>query len=114
METCKYHTVIEAKVLRVKCIEHGIKQVKVPWPENKSRFTAKIESRIIEWLEDASIANMGVAEKQWKKLLYWMSHSRLKPNIVVYKTIKKHLWGILNAIRLKANNIMVEARNARI
>ena len=57
---------------------------------------------------------MGVAEKQWKKLLYWMSHSRLKPIIAVYKMIKKHLWGILNAIRLKANNSMVEAKNARI
>ena len=56
---------------------------------------------------------MGAAEKQWKKLLYWMSHSRQKPIIAVYKTIKKHLWGILNAIRLKANNSMVEAKNAR-
>ena len=43
-----------------------------------------------------------------------MSHSRLNPIIAVYKMIKKHLWGILNAIRLKANNSMVKARNARI
>ena len=311
LDSCEYQTLIEAKIPRVKCTEHGIKQVEVPWAEDKSRFTAKFESRIIEWLEDASISNvvrrfklswdevdgiqsravkrclarrkkvnvrdlgidetsvqkrheyvtvlldkekdcvmdilddrkasklnklfsgkeifnletirsismdiwvpfisavkknfangagiiafdrfhvsmhlgksldkvraqenrqllnegirtlirskhqwlrnslktgnrssrrkdfmaltrmnlktarawrikeadsllgdyMGVAEKQWKKLLYWMSHSRLKPIIVVYRMIKSHLWGILNVIRLKVNNSMVEARNARI
>jgi len=57
---------------------------------------------------------MGVAEKAWKRLLYWMSHSRLKPMIVIGKMIRKYLWGILNAIRLKVNNSMLEAKNARI
>ena len=27
----------------------------------------------------------------WKKLLYWMGHSRLKPIIAVYRMIKTHL-----------------------
>ena len=53
-----YHTLIEAKIPRVKCTEHGIKQVKVPWAEEKSRFMAKFESRIIEWLKDASISKV--------------------------------------------------------
>ena len=58
LDSCEYHTLIEAKVPRVKCTEHGIKQVKVPWAEDKSRFTAKFESRIIEWLKDASIVKV--------------------------------------------------------
>ena len=57
---------------------------------------------------------MGPAEKAWKKLLYWISHCRLKPMISVGKMIRKYFWGILNAIRLKANNSMLEAKNARI
>ena len=57
---------------------------------------------------------MGVAEKAWKRLLYWMSHSRLNPIIKVGKMIRKYFWGILNAIRLKVNNSMLEAKNARI
>jgi len=57
---------------------------------------------------------MGVAEKNWKKLLFWISHSRLKPMIAVGKTIRRYFWGILNAIRLKANNCMLEAKNNRI
>ena len=57
---------------------------------------------------------MGVAEKQWKLLLYWISHCRLKPMIAVGKMIKNYFWGILNAIRLKVNNSMLEAKNNRI
>jgi transposase len=57
---------------------------------------------------------MGVAEKHWKRLLGWISRSRLKPVIAVGKMIRRYLWGILNAIRNKVNNSMLEAKNARI
>ena len=58
LDSYEYHTLIEAKIPRVQCTEHGIKQVKVPWAEEKSRFTAKFESRIIECLEDSSISKV--------------------------------------------------------
>lgn len=57
---------------------------------------------------------IGVAEKRWKRLLFWISHCRLSPVIAVGKMIRKYFWGILNAIRLKTNNSMLEAKNARI
>jgi transposase len=57
---------------------------------------------------------MESARKAWKRLLYWISHCRLKPMIAVGKMIRKYFWGILNAIRLKTNNSMLEAKNARI
>ena len=57
---------------------------------------------------------MGVAEKQWKSLLYWISHCRLKPMIRVGKMVRHYFWGILNAIRMKVNNSMLEAKNNRI
>jgi len=34
--------------------------------------------------------------------------------IAVGKMIRRYLWGILNAIRNKVNNSMLEAKNARI
>jgi len=52
-----------------------------------------------------------VAEEAWKKLLWWISHCRIPEMIKAGKTIKNYFWGILNAIRLKATNGMVEARN---
>lgn len=57
---------------------------------------------------------MGVAQKNWKLLLNWISHCQLKPMIAVGKTIRRYFWGILNAIRLRVNNSMLEAKNARI
>jgi len=57
---------------------------------------------------------MKVAEKQWKRLLYWISHCRLTPMIKVGQMVRNYFWGILNAIRLNVNNCMLEAKNARI
>lgn len=57
---------------------------------------------------------MGVAQKEWGKLLGWISRCRLDPIIKVGKMIKSYFWGIMNAIRLKANNAMLEAKNSKI
>lgn len=54
------------------------------------------------------------AEKGWKKLLGWMSRSRLPAMVKLAKTIRKHLWGIINAIVLDANNGKSESMNSRI
>ena len=56
----------------------------------------------------------GSAEKKWKELLIWISHCRLEPMIKVGQMIREYFWGILNAIRLKSNNSMLEAKNSRI
>jgi transposase len=57
---------------------------------------------------------MKVAEEAWKKLLWWISHSRLPEMIKVGKTIRNNFWGILNAIRHKVTNGMLEAKNNSI
>ena len=54
---------------------------------------------------------MGVAENNWKALLSWMMHSRIEEMKKVARMIRNYFWGILNAIRLKASNGMVEAKN---
>lgn len=56
----------------------------------------------------------GVAEKNWRSLLGWISRCRLDPMIKVGKMVKEHLWGILNAIRLHATNAISESINAMI
>jgi transposase len=57
---------------------------------------------------------MNVAEEAWKKLLWWISHSRIPEMIQAGKTIRNYFWGILNAIRLKVTNGMHEAKNNSI
>ncbi len=54
------------------------------------------------------------AEKRWKQWLSWALRCRLEPVKKVAKTIKEHLWGILNAIILKVSNGPSESINSRI
>jgi transposase len=54
------------------------------------------------------------AFKAWKCLLGWASRCRLQPVIRVGRTIRKYLWGILNAIEASVSNSMAEAKNTRI
>jgi transposase len=61
-----------------------------------------------------SYSYRGVAERNWKSLLGWISRSRLEPMIKVGRMVKTHLWGILNAIQLKATNAIAESVNATI
>lgn len=54
LDTCQYKTILSARIPRVKCGEHGVQQVRVPWAEPGSRFTALFERLVIDWLKEAS------------------------------------------------------------
>lgn len=54
LDTMQYHTVLTAEVPRVECKQHGVRQVTVPWAGPGSRFTALLESLVIDWLREAS------------------------------------------------------------
>jgi transposase len=54
------------------------------------------------------------ARKGWERWLSWAVRSRLDPVKEVAKTIKKHLWGILNAVFQKVSNGPAEGLNSRI
>lgn len=56
----------------------------------------------------------GWARRGWERLLGWMARSQLKPMRDARSTLKKHLWGILNAVMLKADNSRAESINSRI
>jgi transposase len=47
--------VLHARVPRLGCPTHGIRQLPVPWAEPGSRFTALFEALAIDWLKHAPI-----------------------------------------------------------
>lgn len=61
LDTCQYKTWLVAEVPRVKCPEHGVHQLPVPWAENNSRLTALFEALVIDWLKIGTISE--VAER---------------------------------------------------
>ena len=61
LDTCQYRTLIHARVPRLNCPSHGIRQLAVPWAETNSRFTALFEALAIDWMKQAPIG--AVAER---------------------------------------------------
>jgi len=55
LDTCQLRTILVADVPRVSCSEHGVLQIKIPWGEPGSRFTAMFEALVIDWLLEASL-----------------------------------------------------------
>lgn len=56
LDTCQFRTYLVADMPRIKCSEHGVRQVNVPWADPGSRFTALFERLVIDWLLEASAA----------------------------------------------------------
>ena len=56
----------------------------------------------------------GWAMKAWKGWLSWAQRCRLDPMKKAAATVKRHLWGIINAIVLNRNNAQCESLNAKI
>lgn len=55
LDTCQFTTWIEADVPRVDCPTHGVRQIRVPWAEPGSQFTALFERLAIDLLRECSV-----------------------------------------------------------
>jgi transposase len=54
------------------------------------------------------------AERYWKKWYFWATHSRLEPVKQAAKTLKEHLYGIMNFFTHRISNGPAEGINSRI
>ena len=54
LDTCQFQTRLHARIPRVDCPEHGVKQAKVPWAEPKSRFTLLMERFAIKVMQQCA------------------------------------------------------------
>jgi transposase len=54
LDTCQFQTHLHARIPRVTCPTHGVKQVRVPWAEPRSRFTQLMERLIIDVIRQCS------------------------------------------------------------
>jgi transposase len=56
LDFCQYQLFITAEIPRIDCELHGVKQIAVPWAEERSGFTALFEQCVIAWLRELSFA----------------------------------------------------------
>jgi transposase len=55
LDTCQFKTYLHARVPRVECPTHGVRQVSVPWAEARSRFTTLFERLAIDVLQASDV-----------------------------------------------------------
>lgn len=58
LDTCQYQTLLVARVPRVRCEEHGVRQIAVAWAEDRSRFTALFEALAIRLLQETTVSGL--------------------------------------------------------
>lgn len=56
LDTCQYQTIVIGRVPRVRCAEHGVRQITVSWAADRSRFTALFEAFAIRLLHECSLS----------------------------------------------------------
>ena len=54
LDTCQFQTHVHAEIPRLQCPTHGVKQVRVPWAEPRSRFTLLMERLLIDLIRQCS------------------------------------------------------------
>jgi hypothetical protein len=52
-DSCQFFTSLHARVPRISCTAHGVRQVSVPWAEARGRFTKLFERLAIDVLKRA-------------------------------------------------------------
>ena len=69
LPTCQYRTILTAEVPRVRCSEHGVRTIGVPWSDPGSRFTALFEALVIDCLGAASILSVArLLDLSWNRV----------------------------------------------
>jgi transposase len=67
LDSCQFKTFLVARVPRVKCPEHGVKNTLVPWAEKNSRFTLMFERFAIDLLRSTQTVTgaMNILRTKW-------------------------------------------------
>jgi transposase len=76
LDSCAFLTFLHASPPRVACPEHGVRQVRLPWAEPHSRFTALFERLAIDVLAACDVAaGAGLLRISWDEAWHLMDRA---------------------------------------
>jgi transposase len=76
LDSCHFQTLLHAKIPRIKCPEHGVLQVSVPWAEPRSRFTLLFERLTIEVLRQSTVQGASeILRQSWAETMLLMQRA---------------------------------------
>ena len=79
-----------------------------PKIDGRQGLGSRLEAATKLW----SYLERGWAERAWKKWISWAMRSRIGPMKAAARTIREHLWGIVNAVMAGVTNARAEGINA--
>jgi transposase len=66
LDSCQFRTLLHARPPRVQCATHGVRQVRLPWAEGRSRFTTLFERLAIDVFRECDIEGAcGILRISW-------------------------------------------------
>ena len=76
LDSCAFLTFLHASAPRVRCAEHGVRQVRLPWAEPHSRFTVLFERLAIDVLGACDVASAaGLLSLSWDEAWHLMDRA---------------------------------------
>ena len=92
LDSCQFKTILHARPPRVRCGEHGVRQVKLPWAEGSGRFTSLFERLAIDVLRETSVAGATTIlriswDEAWAIMLRAVTRGKLAKKASVVATI---------------------------
>lgn len=76
LDSCQFMTFVHARPPRVRCPDHGVRQVKLPWAEPHSRFTALFERLAIDVLRETDVLGAGrILRLSWDEAWHIMERA---------------------------------------
>ncbi len=77
LDSCQFKTILLARPPRVKCPEHGVKNVSLPWAEKSSRFTMLFERFAIDVLLATQTVTgaMSILRTSWDETWYFVQRA---------------------------------------
>jgi transposase len=92
LDTCQFATYLHARVPRVNCRTHGVRQVKVSWAESRARFTLLFERFAIDVLKETDVAGGAkILGLSWDEAHHLMARAVSRGLSRKPKTIPSHL-----------------------
>ena len=76
LDSCMFLTYLHARIPRVRCPEHGVLQVRVPWAEPHSRFTLLFERLAVEVLRHSHVKGAAaILRLSWDEVMLLMERA---------------------------------------
>jgi transposase len=89
LDSCQFETYIHARIPRVVCREHGVRQIHVPWAEPDSRFTKQFERLAVGILAECKVSGTAAVLG-----LTWDEAQGMRERAVRRREARKHARGV--------------------